>query len=89
MAFSYWFGVLTNISIGIQGWVFLTLLSTIGVAALSYGIHFLVDHKVRTIAMIASFSLALILLGILGFVYFSVVYLISFALFSDFRRDYQ
>lgn len=89
MNFSYWFGFLTNINIEIQGWVFIIFLGTIGIAALAYGIHFFASGRNRTFSMIAAFVLALLLCGILGFLYFSLIYLLSFALFSDFRRDYH
>ena len=89
MSYGYWFGLLGNLSLSFQGWIFLVVLFTIIISAISYGIHFFLTGRNRTIIMLVSFSLALFLLGILGLIYYGLIYLISFSLFSDFRRDYH
>jgi len=89
MSYGYWLGFLGNFSLGFQGWAFLLVLSAIAISAISYGIHFFLTGRNQTIIMLASFALALFLFGILGLVYYGLIYLISFALFSDFRRDYH
>jgi hypothetical protein len=89
MNYGLWLGILSNFSLGIPGWIFAGLLSIIFISAITYGIHFYLKGKHQTITMLAAFSLALFLFGILGFFYFGSIYLVSFALFSDFRRDYK
>ncbi len=89
MSYGLWLGVLSNFSFSLTGWIFAGLLSMIIISAATYGIHFYLKGKYQAITMLAAFSVALFLFGILGFLYFGSIYLVSFALFSDFRRDYK
>jgi hypothetical protein len=87
MEFSYLFGLLTNLSISIGAWLFLTLAYIGGLfGTVWYGQYVL---KRGFFTVMAVFMASLVGTGILGCVFSMVLYLIAYSLLSDFKNDYQ
>ena len=88
MSYSYLFGLLVNLELSVLQWIFFLTLIILLLPALIYSLHF-AGRRFSIVVHTVPFVLALFATGIAGLVGFSILYLIFYALFADFRTDYD
>lgn len=88
MEYSYLTGLLTNIDLTVAQWSFALLASTVIEFLLVYLMHFSNARK-NPIRVASVFLFMLIALGIIGLIIFAILYLIIYAIYSDFSKDYE
>ena len=88
MSYSYFFGILPNFSLSFIQWVFLVVFGSV----ISVFFNFLLlKKKIPYSPIIVNFLYCistLVAFGIVGFGYIGVLYFVTYALYSDFRKDY-
>lgn len=88
MSYSYLFGLLVNLDLGLLQWAFFLLFIALLLPALIYSLHF-AGRSFSIIVHTMPFVLTLFATGIAGLIGFSILYLVSFAFLADFKKDYD
>ena len=89
LQYSYFTGLVTNLSLSFPQWFFYGILTLTIVVAISSYIHLKKMQTTRVFVNVVAFLLTSLLLGGgVGFLVVLFVHFISYALVTDFRKDY-
>ena len=89
MEYSYFIGLLTNISLDLMQWVFAGIAIGLFMISASALITFSKKpNQIKIFHIMGYFFAWLIVGGLIGFVSSSSVHFLTYAFINDFRRDY-